>query len=124
MFRLPEDYAAYGARLYLEQNTVQLDRRRGMPRDGFVLTLIGEREWNDSTGAIGTAFNDMLQYMNRYIVESMSGGVMTIDVTGRVTSFNAAAEISRAHAKDRKRVVLRVLRDGNTRFVAVPFDHA
>ncbi|MCA9771020.1 MAG: PAS domain-containing protein, partial [Myxococcales bacterium] len=47
----------------------------------------------DEIAGIGTAFNDMLQYMNRYIVESMSGGVMTIDVTGRVTSFNAAAEI-------------------------------
>jgi len=55
LFAIPEDYAAYGGRLYLEQNTVQMDRRRGMPRDGFVLTLIGEREWNDSSGKIGTA---------------------------------------------------------------------
>ncbi len=54
-FTIPEDYAAYGGRLYLEQNTVQMDRRRGMPRDGFALTLIGEREWNDSRGVIGTA---------------------------------------------------------------------
>lgn len=53
-FTIPEDYAAYGARLYLEQSTMQLDRRRGMPRDGYVLTLVGEREWNDSSGLIGT----------------------------------------------------------------------
>ncbi|MBM4062789.1 MAG: hypothetical protein FJ265_17090 [Planctomycetes bacterium] len=54
-FTIPEDYAAYGGRLYLEQSSVQMDRRRGMPRDGFVLTLLGEREWNDSQGEIGTA---------------------------------------------------------------------
>lgn len=54
-FTIPEDYAAYGGRLYLEQNGVQLDRRRGMPRDGYALTLIGEREWNDSSGLIGTS---------------------------------------------------------------------
>ena len=52
-FRLPEDFAAYGGRLYLEQNSGQLDRRRGTPRDGFALTLVGEREWNDSEGQIG-----------------------------------------------------------------------
>ncbi|MBM4063447.1 MAG: hypothetical protein FJ265_20455 [Planctomycetes bacterium] len=52
-FRIPEDYAAYGGRLYLEQSSVQMDRRRGMPRDGFVLTLLGEREWNDSEGTFG-----------------------------------------------------------------------
>ncbi len=54
-FTIPEDYAAYGGRLYLEQNGVQLDSRRGMPRDGYALTLIGEREWNDSRGLIGTS---------------------------------------------------------------------
>lgn len=53
-FTIPEDYAAYGGRLYLEQNTVQMDRRRGMPRDGFALTLIGEREWNDGNFSFGT----------------------------------------------------------------------
>lgn len=52
-FTIPGDYSAYGGRLYLEQSTVQMDRRRGMPRDGFVLTLVGEREWNDSEGAFG-----------------------------------------------------------------------
>ncbi|MEO6597026.1 MAG: hypothetical protein ABIP94_19960 [Planctomycetota bacterium] len=52
-FVIPEDYAAYGGRLYLEQSTVQMDRRRGLPRDGYVFTLIGEREWNDSKGDIG-----------------------------------------------------------------------
>jgi len=60
-FVIPEDYNAYGGRMYLEQNTVQMDRRRGMPRDGYALTIIGEREWNDSRGAFGTAvFNTEL----------------------------------------------------------------
>ncbi len=54
-FTLPEDYAAYGARIYLEQATLQMDRRRGLPREGHVITLVGEREWNDSQGDIGAA---------------------------------------------------------------------
>jgi len=52
-FTIPEDYAAYGGRLYIEQSSVQIEKRSGMPRNGFVLTLIGEREWNDSSGEIG-----------------------------------------------------------------------
>ncbi len=52
-FTIPTDYNAYGGRLYLEQSTVQMDRRRGLPRDGFAVTIIGEREWNDSSGAFG-----------------------------------------------------------------------
>ncbi|MCB9878083.1 MAG: hypothetical protein H6835_10820 [Planctomycetes bacterium] len=52
-FVLPGDYTAYGGRLYVEQRAVQMDRRRGMPRSGSVLTLIGEREWNDSQGTFG-----------------------------------------------------------------------
>lgn len=54
-FTIPQDYDAYGFRLYLEQSTVQMDRRRGVPREGYVLTLNGEREWNDSDAAFGTA---------------------------------------------------------------------
>lgn len=52
-FTIPEDFAAYGGRIYVEQSTVQLDRRRNMPRDGAVLTLQGEREWNDSSTLFG-----------------------------------------------------------------------
>ncbi|MCK5945305.1 MAG: hypothetical protein KAI24_25170 [Planctomycetes bacterium] len=56
-YTIPEDYTAYGGRLYLEQRAVQMDRRRGLPQQGFVLTLIGEREWNDANRAFGTALN-------------------------------------------------------------------
>lgn len=52
-FQVPDDYNAYGGRIYIEQANVQMDRRLGMPQEGFVLTLAGEREWNDSDGQIG-----------------------------------------------------------------------
>lgn len=52
-YTLPEAYAAYGLRMYLEQRAVQMDRRRGLPQQGFVLTLVGEREWNDSSAPFG-----------------------------------------------------------------------
>ena len=55
-FRLPDSFDSYGGRLYLEQRRVQMDRRRGLPQQGFVLTLIGEREWNDSSTAFGRPF--------------------------------------------------------------------
>jgi hypothetical protein len=50
---VPNDYNAYGARLFVEQRTVQTDRRSGLPVGGFDFVLIGEREWNDSNGAFG-----------------------------------------------------------------------
>ncbi|MFO1077067.1 MAG: hypothetical protein U1E73_04995 [Planctomycetota bacterium] len=54
-FTLPSDFAAYGARLFLEQNTTQLDRRRNTPLEGGVLTIVAEQEWNDSADAFGAA---------------------------------------------------------------------
>lgn len=54
-YTVPDGYSAYGGRVYLEQSTVQMDRRRGLPRDGYVVTLCGEREWNDSDSTFGTA---------------------------------------------------------------------
>lgn len=54
-FVLPDGFNAYGARLYVEQSTLQFDRRRGTIRDGYVLTLCGEREWNDSNGEFGSS---------------------------------------------------------------------
>jgi hypothetical protein len=54
-YAIPQNFHAYGGRIYVEQSTVQMDRRRGLPREGYVATLCGEREWNDSSGAFGTA---------------------------------------------------------------------
>ena len=56
-FQIPEDFAVYGGRMYIEQRAVQMDRRRGMPQQGFVLTLIGEREWIDASQPFGAALN-------------------------------------------------------------------
>jgi len=55
LFSVPDDYDVYGGRLFLEQSTLQLDRRKGLPRRGYLLTLVGEREWNDSSLPIGSA---------------------------------------------------------------------
>ncbi len=50
----PDDFTAYGARLYLEHNILELDRLTGRPRVGFILTLAGEYEKNDSDRRFGT----------------------------------------------------------------------
>lgn len=52
---VPDDFAAYGGRIHLEQNTVQLDRRSRAPRSGYLITVIAEREWNKSENAFGTS---------------------------------------------------------------------
>lgn len=60
-YTIPEDYAAYGIRLILEQNAIQFDRRLGRPTAGFLATVIGEREWNDSNDPFGsTSFTTRL----------------------------------------------------------------
>jgi|GEM_PF-1755841 len=56
-FILPQDYDCYGSRIYLEQRAIQMDRRRGMPQQGFVLTLVGEREWISSSEVFGSELN-------------------------------------------------------------------
>ncbi len=52
-FLIPDDHSAYGARLFAEHKTLNLDRRRGVPRDGFLLTAMAEREWNRSERVFG-----------------------------------------------------------------------
>ncbi|MBZ0253948.1 MAG: PAS domain-containing protein [Candidatus Methylomirabilis sp.] len=68
-------------------------RRRALEaaRGNFSETFDLSRQ--DELGSLGSAFNQMVSYVNRYILDSMSGGVMTVDAAGRVTSFNAAAEL-------------------------------
>ncbi len=53
LYVIPDDYSAYGSRIYVEQSTLQLDRRSGMPRSGYQLTILAEREWNNSDTTIG-----------------------------------------------------------------------
>jgi hypothetical protein len=52
---IPDNYSAYGIRLFGEQTTLQLDRTHGVPHDGYQLTAMAEREWNDSDRAFGVS---------------------------------------------------------------------
>lgn len=54
-YAIPEDFNAYGARLYFEQSTLQIDPQRSLPYSGFLATLRGEYERNDSNETFGTA---------------------------------------------------------------------
>lgn len=53
-FIIPDDFNAYGARFILEHNTLILDRVTNRPRQGFIFTVIAEREQNDSDRRFGT----------------------------------------------------------------------
>jgi len=53
----------------------------------------------DEVGELGSSFNHMLESLNgfiesrnRFILESFSGGLVTVDVNGTVTAINSAAE--------------------------------
>ncbi len=46
----------------------------------------------DEIGTLGKSFNEMLSSLNEHILESMTGGVITINMKGIVASFNTAAE--------------------------------
>ena len=52
-FEIPDNYNAYGGRVFLEQSTLQLNRLTGRPADGFIMTVVGEREQNDSDSRWG-----------------------------------------------------------------------
>lgn len=52
-YAIPDGFNSYGIRLFVEQSTLQLDRDRGIPNQGFLLTVVGEKEWNNSSGAFG-----------------------------------------------------------------------
>ena len=53
-YRIPEDYAAYGARVYFEQSTLRLAQQTGLPSDGFLATIKVEYERNTADDAFGT----------------------------------------------------------------------
>ena len=50
---IPEDYDAYGGVMFIENNTLVLDRVTGRPDHGFIATLAAEQESNDSSGTLG-----------------------------------------------------------------------
>ena len=47
----------------------------------------------DEIGALGRSFNTMVSSLNEHIIESMTGGVITIDMKGQVVTFNKSAEL-------------------------------
>lgn len=53
-YTVPGDYNAYGGRIILEQQTLTLDRETGRPNAGFLFSILGEREQNDSDARFGT----------------------------------------------------------------------
>jgi hypothetical protein len=52
-YTIPDDYNAYGARLTVEHNTLTMSRAHGLPEQGYLVTLAGEREQNDSSRKFG-----------------------------------------------------------------------
>jgi hypothetical protein len=52
-YTLPDNFFSWGARLYLEQNTIALDRESGKPRQGYLLSIVVEREQNGSKKTFG-----------------------------------------------------------------------
>ncbi len=54
-YTIPDDYNAWGARATIEQNMLTLSRSPGLPEQGYLATLAGEREQNDSSRTFGQA---------------------------------------------------------------------
>lgn len=47
----------------------------------------------DEIGALGKSFNAMVSSLNEHIIESMTGGVITINMKGFIATFNKSAEL-------------------------------
>jgi len=48
---------------------------------------------NGEFALLGTAFNEMITAINRYLLQSMSGGIITVNEKGIVISFSTDAEV-------------------------------
>jgi len=47
----------------------------------------------DEIGALGKSFNAMVSSLNEHIIDSMTGGVITINMKGMIATFNRSAEL-------------------------------
>lgn len=54
-YRLPDNYAVYGASALVEDNKLQIDPSSSLPSQGFLLAAWVEREWNTSDNIFGIA---------------------------------------------------------------------
>lgn len=57
------------------------------------LTKTVQINTEDEIGALGKSFNVMVSSLNEHIIESMTGGVITINMKGVVVTFNKSAEL-------------------------------
>lgn len=57
------------------------------------LTKIVQIDSEDEIGALGKSFNTMVSSLNEHIIESMTGGVITINMKGVIIAFNKSAEL-------------------------------
>ncbi|MCG2713221.1 MAG: PAS domain S-box protein, partial [Candidatus Omnitrophica bacterium] len=57
------------------------------------LTRIVQVNTEDEIGALGKSFNVMVSSLNEHIIESMTGGVITINMNGVIATFNKSAEL-------------------------------
>jgi len=54
----------------------------------------------DEIGALGKSFNAMVSSLNEHIIESMTGGVITINMRGEIVTFNKSAELILGYDSD------------------------
>lgn len=54
----------------------------------------------DEIGALGKSFNVMVSSLNEHIIESMTGGVITINMKGMIATFNKSAELILGYNSD------------------------
>ncbi len=57
------------------------------------LTRTVQVNTEDEIGALGKSFNAMVSSLNEHIIESMTGGVITINMKGVIATFNKSAEL-------------------------------
>ncbi len=57
------------------------------------LSRIVQVSSEDEIGALGKSFNAMVLSLNEHIIESMTGGVITINMNGVIATFNKSAEL-------------------------------
>ncbi len=64
------------------------------------LTRTVELNSEDEIGALGKSFNAMVSSLNEHIIESMTGGVITINMKGMIVTFNKSAELILDYASE------------------------
>ncbi len=64
------------------------------------LTRTVQVNTEDEIGALGKSFNAMVSSLNEHIIESMTGGVITINMKGIIATFNKSAELILGYNSD------------------------